>query len=531
MKNIVYGMCILMLFLVFGLQSAESDSLRVSIQDTILTGDYYWNFNSAKYNADGRIGLAYFNRSQYRDTVYYMDDVAASQSEIAYIHEHPDAYNYPRYRLRSLYVMDRPTQAVHLAIASGSREVSTGSYNSYGPYHASCASRVNGSWYNAYRVLEDSTIHASEYPTCYINDPQIWADDSLRLMIANDYAWFTDRFNIVITEQYKDQPWQTSRSIYTAISSTDHHSVKGASVAGDNNGYYAVWFDRKEGQVITAKRGDGSWSQQTTLFTSEYKGDPVPDSNNGVLFEYKTEPVSINGVLHFLMFRFETAVRPDDRYLMEIYDIKIDDGNVQLANHAIIDTDNDDYIKAYPVKFVYSEETLKLYLRLTRDNNDPLFYIVGENNGDWNAFTKLLFDAHRVTSLTTSVYDDAILIYSGRDALDQQHTWIGSTESITDISEAAETAPLVNRTFTLVKTYPNPFNPVVNITFNLAENQPVNITVFDIHGRTIANLIDETLPAGRHRCQWKAVGQASGAYFVVLKSASEHVVKKILLMK
>ncbi len=71
--------------------------------------------------------------------------------------------------------------------------------------------------------------------------------------------------------------------------------------------------------------------------------------------------------------------------------------------------------------------------------------------------------------------------------------------------------------FLLAQNYPNPFNPETAISYQLSAVSRVKLTVLDLLGRTVAVLVDETLPAGRHRAKWNAGGQPSGVYFLRLE--------------
>ena len=72
----------------------------------------------------------------------------------------------------------------------------------------------------------------------------------------------------------------------------------------------------------------------------------------------------------------------------------------------------------------------------------------------------------------------------------------------------------------LYENYPNPFNPVTNINFNLndANQGDVNIKVFDMTGREVADLHSGWLSAGYHQFSWDAGNMASGNYFAVVSA-------------
>ncbi len=66
--------------------------------------------------------------------------------------------------------------------------------------------------------------------------------------------------------------------------------------------------------------------------------------------------------------------------------------------------------------------------------------------------------------------------------------------------------------FALQQNYPNPFNPVTTISFALAENSVVSITVYDVLGRTVLTIVDGQRPAGTYSAHFDGSGMASGVY-------------------
>ncbi len=93
---------------------------------------------------------------------------------------------------------------------------------------------------------------------------------------------------------------------------------------------------------------------------------------------------------------------------------------------------------------------------------------------------------------------------------------------------------LVER-FTLLGNYPNPFNPLTNITFELSQTSEVVLSVYDITGRRIATLVNEHMPPGRHSVPFEAsIGGrnlSSGMYLYRLSSGNQTEAGKMLLVR
>ncbi len=65
----------------------------------------------------------------------------------------------------------------------------------------------------------------------------------------------------------------------------------------------------------------------------------------------------------------------------------------------------------------------------------------------------------------------------------------------------------------LHESYPNPFNPSAQIKFDLPEAGIVSLSVYDVLGRKITDLVNDHREAGYHSVTWNAHDQASGVYF------------------
>lgn len=86
--------------------------------------------------------------------------------------------------------------------------------------------------------------------------------------------------------------------------------------------------------------------------------------------------------------------------------------------------------------------------------------------------------------------------------------------------------------FSLEQNYPNPFNPSTVINYSVGNSSNVNITVYDLSGKEVSLLLNETKPAGRYSVEWNANGFASGIYFYKLTiNGSQTIEKKMVLIK
>lgn len=85
--------------------------------------------------------------------------------------------------------------------------------------------------------------------------------------------------------------------------------------------------------------------------------------------------------------------------------------------------------------------------------------------------------------------------------------------------------------FLLFQNYPNPFNPETSIKFNLPENSFVKLIVYDITGREVDVLLNESMNKGIYETKWNASYLPSGVYFYRLISEKFSEFRKMILIK
>ena len=102
-------------------------------------------------------------------------------------------------------------------------------------------------------------------------------------------------------------------------------------------------------------------------------------------------------------------------------------------------------------------------------------------------------------------------------------------ENVSDINE-------IPNNFALNQNYPNPFNPITTINYQLPEPTTVLITIYDIGGRKVRELVNSSESAGYKSVMWNGrndSGQmvSGGIYIYHLKAGNFNRSQKMLLMK
>ena len=86
-------------------------------------------------------------------------------------------------------------------------------------------------------------------------------------------------------------------------------------------------------------------------------------------------------------------------------------------------------------------------------------------------------------------------------------------------------------TASISDAYPNPFNPVTSFEYTLVEAGMVNVAVYDISGRMVAELASGYQSAGTYDLVWNAGNASSGMYLIKMVVDNHTAMQKIMLIK
>lgn len=106
---------------------------------------------------------------------------------------------------------------------------------------------------------------------------------------------------------------------------------------------------------------------------------------------------------------------------------------------------------------------------------------------------------------------------------------IGLTEEIISVEE--EEVPIIAGNFHLLGNYPNPFNPVTVIKFNIPEKSEVSVDIYDMLGRRIAEVFRGILQSGINEVKWNGGGSSSGIYIYAVRYSGKTLTGKMVLSK
>ena len=94
----------------------------------------------------------------------------------------------------------------------------------------------------------------------------------------------------------------------------------------------------------------------------------------------------------------------------------------------------------------------------------------------------------------------------------------------------------IPQSFHLDQNYPNPFNPITTLRYDLPENSLVSITIYDIMGREVRTLVNQTQDAGFKSVIWNATNDygkpvSAGVYLYQIQAGDFVQTNKMVLLK
>ncbi|MBC8403061.1 MAG: T9SS type A sorting domain-containing protein [Candidatus Marinimicrobia bacterium] len=177
---------------------------------------------------------------------------------------------------------------------------------------------------------------------------------------------------------------------------------------------------------------------------------------------------------------------------------------------------------------------------------DPNGYIWGGNTGG-SGFTNCGFYAY---DPVTDALVDSLFVPGAADlgakprgidfSADGNNAYVTffnswDTEAIYKLTKTGagvwETDLVIANGFTLGKNYPNPFNPNTIIPFDIYQTNDVKLTIYDITGREVQTLVNETLSPNHYEIEFGGSELATGSYFYRLSVGGKTITNMMTLLK
>ena len=88
-----------------------------------------------------------------------------------------------------------------------------------------------------------------------------------------------------------------------------------------------------------------------------------------------------------------------------------------------------------------------------------------------------------------------------------------------------------SKSFKIKNSYPNPFNPSTNLTYQVEKEGDLKVVVHNILGQQVAELYNGYQTYGSHSLTWDASNMSSGVYYITLELNGQFENSKVMLVK
>jgi hypothetical protein len=296
-----------------------------------------------------------------------------------------------------------------------------------------------------------------------------------------------------------------------------------------------------DGAHQDANSADGTYGVTVTTNSSKFQYYMYAENDYAASFiptgaEYDILELSISGklVINEFMADNESIVTDNNDDFDDWIELYNNTGNdISLSGYYLSD-DNDDLtqwafpditIPAYSYLIVWAdndEDNTELHANFKLSASGEAIYLVNSNE---EIIDEVIFGA-QTADLSMGRYENGVGNFV-------QMSPSFSAENIDPSSGLDdELNSLTPMEYILEPNFPNPFNPVTNISFSLPEPGEVSLSIYDMSGKLVDIIFNsENCAAGYYSYQWNAQSFSSGLYIAVLQSQTMRLTQKMILMK
>ncbi|MDP8208992.1 MAG: T9SS type A sorting domain-containing protein [Candidatus Electryonea clarkiae] len=210
------------------------------------------------------------------------------------------------------------------------------------------------------------------------------------------------------------------------------------------------------------------------------------------------------------------------------------DGNWLGAGPFLYSIDDDGLSLAHTFEF----DSLRFQFTTIREiSGDRAVIYFYDPNGSYYLCVMDLSEGSFTDTLALIMDQKEVCAFAG-DTLWTMNIYSQSRYFLTGEYDGVESSesPIIPNEYCLYPAYPNPFNPTVNITFDIPQPSNIKIVVYDLLGRQVTTLLDSRKPPGFHTISWNGASASgtpvsSGLYFIRLETNSFSQTRKIVMLK
>ncbi len=198
------------------------------------------------------------------------------------------------------------------------------------------------------------------------------------------------------------------------------------------------------------------------------------------------------------------------------------------SSHLIDSLQNPLPVELVNFTFFVSGNKAELKWKTVSEYNNRGFYIERRNSGEVWQSAGFIEGAGNSNSVREYSFTDRGLSTGVYNYRLKQEDYNGSYEYYY-LNEAVEILSPVD--FYLSQNYPNPFNPSTDIEFSIPSDAAVRLSLYDITGREVKNILSGNYTAGYYKVNINAGDLSGGIYFYRLTSGSFSSAKRMIILK
>ena len=271
--------------------------------------------------------------------------------------------------------------------------------------------------------------------------------------------------------------------------------------------------DQSPGNVYLIKTnaiGDTLWTKQFNGNGNSH-GNFIQQTNDGGFI--------ITGYVEYYGVTSDIYLIRTDEIGDTLWTSKIG-GQFDCMGFCVKQTTDEGFVVVGSIHDLGTDETYKAYILKTNSFGDSLW---SQSYGD---------ELSVANSIITTEEDEYVI--AGSTNYSSSPTQ--SDAFLLKLGYETSTDNIINKSHFSAVNYPNPFNPITTIEFSIQNESIVELSIFNVKGQMVKTLINESLNIGAYSVIWDGKNESgesvcSGIYFYQIKTQTETITKRMLLLK
>jgi len=271
--------------------------------------------------------------------------------------------------------------------------------------------------------------------------------------------------------------------------------------------------DQSPGNVYLIKTnaiGDTLWTKQFNGNGNSH-GNYIQQTNDGGFI--------ITGYVEYYGVTSDIYLIRTDEIGDTLWTSKIG-GQFDCMGFCVKQTTDEGFVVVGSIHDLGSDETYNAYILKTNSFGDSLW---SQSYGD---------ELSVANSIITTEEDEYII--AGSTNYSSSPTQ--SDAFLLKLGYETSTDNIINKSHFSAMNYPNPFNPSTSIKFSIQNESIAELSIFNVKGQMVKTLINESLNIGAYSVIWDGKNESgesvcSGIYFYQIKTQTETITKRMLLLK